>query len=76
MSARLPAISGREAARAFERIGFQVQPDRGKGSHIVMARENHHAILTIPDHRELKRGTLRALIRNAALSVEEFVSLL
>ena len=76
MSGSLPIISGREAVSAFEKVGFRLVPRRGKGSHMVMAKPNFPAILTIPDHRELKRGLLRAMIRKAGLTVEEFVSLL
>ena len=76
MSARLPVISGREAVRAFGRAGFVQLPGRGKGSHFVMSHDDLPAILTIPGHRELKRGTLRALIKQAGLSVDEFVTLL
>ena len=76
MSSILPIISGREAVRAFEKVGFLLVPGRGKGSHMVMAKTDFPAILTVPDHRELKRGLLRALIRKAGLGVEEFVSLL
>jgi predicted RNA binding protein YcfA (HicA-like mRNA interferase family) len=47
------------------------------GSHIVLRQaESPHRRLTIPDHKELKKGTLRALIRQAGLSVDEFVALL
>ena len=73
---KLPVISGNDAVRAFAKIGFVVQRGRGKGSHIFMARENPRAILTIPNHRELRPGMLRALIRDADLSVEQFVDLL
>ena len=68
--ARLPLISGREAIRAFEKAGW-VQ--RGQvGSHVTMEREGHVATLSIPLHRELGRGLLRALIRDAGMTVEEF----
>ena len=76
MSSSLPIISGREAMSAFEKVGFRLVPGRGKGSHMVMAKMDFPAILTIPDHRELKRGLLRALIRKVGLTVDEFVSLL
>ncbi len=76
MSGRLPIVSRREAVRAFEKAGFRTLERRGKGSHRAMARDDWAAILIIPDHRELKRGTLRVLIKQAGLSVEEFVELL
>ena len=76
MSKRLPSVSVRETVRAFERAGFQTVAGRGKGSHIVVTRAEPRTILTIPDHRELDRGTLRAIIRQSGLTVDEFVALL
>lgn len=71
---RLPRMSGREAVAAFERAGFQVR--RRRGAHIIMTRPGLPETLSIPDHRELKTGTLRALIRKAGLTVERFEELL
>lgn len=76
MSDKLPVISRREAVRALTKAGFEVVPNRGKGSHIVMSRPGWRALLTIPDHSTLRRGTLRALIRDAGLTVDEFRDLL
>lgn len=76
MSTRLPVISGREAVQAFEKAGFVLLARRGKGSHMIVAREDPPTILTIPQARELKRGLLRALIRQAGMTVDEFVALL
>ena len=70
----LPVVSGKDAVRAFERAGWRV--DRQRGSHVVMLKPGHIASLSIPQHKELARGTLRALIRAAGLSVEQFISLL
>ena len=70
---RLPRVSGREAVAAFEHAGFIVV--RRRGSHIVMTKMGHAATLSIPEHRVVKPGTLRALIRQSGLSVEEFVDL-
>jgi predicted RNA binding protein YcfA (HicA-like mRNA interferase family) len=60
---------------AFRRLGYEV--DRQKGSHIIL-RHGHppHRRLTIPDHREIAKGTLRSLIREAGITVEEFATLL
>jgi len=44
------------------------------GSHIVLVKEDHPATLSVPDHKEVARGTLRSLIRDAGLTVGEFVS--
>jgi len=76
MSSHLPVLSGRDAAAVFEKVGFRRLPGRGKGSHLVMHRSAPPTILTIPDHRELRRGLLRSLIRDAGLSVEAFRALL
>ncbi|TAH49383.1 MAG: type II toxin-antitoxin system HicA family toxin [Chloroflexota bacterium] len=70
----LPVVSGREAARAFEKDGWVVA--RQRGSHIVMTKDGSAANLSIPDHKELDRGLLRSLIRRAGLEVEEFIKLL
>jgi len=72
--AQLPAISGAEAVRAFKRAGWR--EDRQRSSHVILIKTRHHATLSIPQHRELAPGTLRALIRASGLSVEEFVALL
>ena len=71
--AKLPVISGREAGRAFERLGFLF--DHQSGSHMIYYHPSGMH-LSIPDHRELDRGLLRSLIRHAGITVEEFVSLL
>lgn len=71
----LPRISGREAVAAFRRLGYEV--DRQRGSHIILRHsEPPHRRLTVPDHREIGKGTLRALIREAGITVKEFSTLL
>lgn len=72
---QLPVISAADAIKAFEKAGFIRHHQRG--SHIVLRRQAEpHTHLTVPNHKELKKGTLRALIRAADLSVEEFLELL
>lgn len=71
---RLANISGREAARAFENAGWQRLGQ--VGSHLVMIKPGIRVNLSIPQHRELSVGTLRALIRSAGITVEEFLELL
>ena len=72
---RLPVVSGREAVRAFGKLGYVV--DRQRGSHMQLRQPaTPHRRLSIPDHRELARGLLRALIRDAGLTVAEFAALL
>jgi predicted RNA binding protein YcfA (HicA-like mRNA interferase family) len=67
----LPVLSGREAVLAFRRLGWR--PVRRRGSHIILVRDGSVATLSIPDHRELDRGTLRGLIRASGISVDQFV---
>lgn len=69
----LPRISGRECVRILEKNGFYFK--RQHGSHIVLRRDDPYSQLVVPDHRELDRGTLRAIIRQAGLSVDEFNNL-
>jgi len=71
---KLPPVSGRQCVGALEKAGFAVR--RQQGSHIVLRREQPFAQVVVPDHRELDRGTLRAIIRHAGLSVEDFSALL
>lgn len=60
--------------RALERVGFYFK--RQEGSHIILRRDAPFAQIVVPDHKELDRGTLRGIIRQAGLSVDEFVKLL
>ncbi|MCL6499078.1 MAG: type II toxin-antitoxin system HicA family toxin [Firmicutes bacterium] len=71
---KLPRIAGRDCIRALERAGFYRK--RQRGSHVVMRRDEPFAQVVVPDHEELDRGTLRAIIRQAGLSVEDFLRLL
>ncbi len=71
----LPRLSGRQAVAALRKFGYEV--DRQRGSHIVMRHERPpYRRLVVPDHKELAKGTLRAIIRQAGLTVEEFASAL
>jgi len=72
---RLPVVSGRAAVNAFERAGWE-QVRVGSSRHLILKKAGEPATLSIPDHRELDRGLLRALIRDARLSVQEFLDLL
>lgn len=74
MMGRLANISGKKAARAFEKAGWQRLGQ--VGSHLVMIKPGVPVNLSIPQHRELSVGTLRALIRNAGLTLDEFLALL
>jgi len=72
---KLPVISGAQAVRAFQRVGYAV--NHQTGSHVILRRENPpHRHLSVPNHKELVRGLLRGLIRDAGLTVDEFHRLL
>jgi len=72
---KLQLISGREAVQAFQKVGYEI--DHQTGSHIILRHINSpHRRLSVPNHKTLAKGTLRALIRQAGLTVEEFNKLL
>ena len=71
---KLPVISGRECVKALEKAGYYFK--RQEGSHIVMRRDDPFSQVIVPNHKELDRGTLRAIIRQAGLSSTEFLKLL
>lgn len=72
---KLPVLSGQEICKALARIGYQI--DHQTGSHIILRNENPpHRRLTVPMHKEIAKGTLRAIIRQAGLSRAEFLDLL
>jgi len=68
---KLPVLSGREVAKAFERLGWEIA--RQRGSHIVLIKEGHMATLSVPDHKEVAKGTLRKLITRAGITIEDFL---
>lgn len=71
----LPHISGREVVKALRKLGYEY--DRQRGSHIVLRQiVAPHRRVVVPDHDEVAKGTLRAIIREVGLSVDEFKSLL
>jgi predicted RNA binding protein YcfA (HicA-like mRNA interferase family) len=73
--AKLPTdLSGREVRTVLERIGFVFR--RQAGSHIILRRDTPHARVVVPDHKQMRQGTLRRIIADAGLTVEQFVQLL
>ena len=70
---KLPVVSGKKVITALERVGYYV---RGRESSHIHLRHFDRKPLTIPDHKEIARGTLRAIIKEAELTVEEFKQLL
>jgi len=68
---KLPILSGREIVKVFERLGWEVA--RQRGSHIILVKEGHVATLSVPNHCEVARGTLRSLIAHADIEAKEFM---
>ena len=72
---KLPVISGKEVIKALHKVGYQI--DHQTGSHIILRQEKEpYRRLTVPNHQEIAKGTLLAIIREAGLSKEEFMNLL
>lgn len=71
---QLPRISGQQCIKALTKGGFYFK--RQHGSHIILRKNNPFVQIVVPNHNELDKGTLRAIIRQADLSVEEFIKLL
>jgi predicted RNA binding protein YcfA (HicA-like mRNA interferase family) len=69
---KLPRTSGPEIVRALQRLGFEIA--RQRGSHIIMRRGASGCV--VPNHREVKVGTLAGVLRQAGISAEEFISAL
>jgi len=67
----LPVLSGRQIVKIFESFGWEVA--RQRGSHIILIKENYNATLSVPDHKEVAKGTLRSLIRSAGITAEELI---
>jgi len=67
----VPLLRPREVVKALSKFGWEVA--RQHGSHIILTKEGHIATLSVPDHPVVARGTLRALIRKADLTLEEFL---
>ena len=73
--ARLPVLSGRDLIRALEKSGYLV--DRQKGSHIILRQTvEPFRRVTVPDHKELAKGTLRSILRHTGLTADELLRLL
>lgn len=73
---RVPVLKPREVVRAFKRLGWKKREGkRGRGSHVILTKPGHIATLSVPDHpgKDVKRGTLRDLIHDAAITVDEFL---
>jgi len=71
---KVPLLTPREVVKTFEELGWEVA--RRRSSHIILTKEGHIATLSVPEHREVARGTLRGLIAKAGLTVDEFLDAL
>jgi len=72
---KLPVISGKEVVKALSKMGYEI--DHQTGSHIILRNNNPpYRRLTVPNHREIAKGTLLAIIKQAGLTREEFMKLL
>jgi predicted RNA binding protein YcfA (HicA-like mRNA interferase family) len=69
---KLPVISGKECRKALGRLGFE--ESRQRGSHVVMKRGESGCV--VPMHSEIKTGTLSGILKQAGVSVEEFIAAL
>ena len=71
---KLPQVSGSDVVRALGKVGFTLR--RQHGSHMILRRDNPFAQTVVPNHKQIDRGTLRTILRQTGLSVEEFTNLL
>ena len=71
---KLPVLSGKECIKVLNKAGFYFK--RQEGSHITLRRDDPFGQVVVPDHKDLDRGTLRAIIRQSGLSVDEFKKLM
>ena len=69
---RLSSVSGREATKRFALLGYRIVRQRGSHMRLLHPSNGSRKPLTIPDHRELGKGLLRKLLRDAGITVEEF----
>ncbi|MGH7572036.1 MAG: type II toxin-antitoxin system HicA family toxin [Gemmatimonadota bacterium] len=70
----IPLLRPRDVVRTFEKLGWEVA--RQKGSHIILVKKGNPATLSVPNHAEIARGTLRGLIAKAGLTSTEFLAAL
>jgi predicted RNA binding protein YcfA (HicA-like mRNA interferase family) len=72
---KLPVVSGKQVIKALGKTGFYIHHQ--KGSHVTFRKEEYHQVrVVVPIHEVVKKGTLRIIIKDAGLTVEEFVELL
>jgi len=70
----VPVLKPREVVKTFKKLGWEVA--RQRGSHIILTKSGHIATLSVPNHLEVARGTLRSLVARAGLTMDEFIGAL
>ena len=68
----VPLLRPREVVKTFEKLGWEIA--RQRGSHIILTKKSHIATLSVPNHPEVARGTLRSLIARSGITLEEFLT--
>ncbi|MGI0088374.1 MAG: type II toxin-antitoxin system HicA family toxin [Nitrosotalea sp.] len=72
---KIPVVSGIEAIKALSKAGYDV--DHQTGSHIILRqREPPYRRVTVPNHKEIAKGTLKAIVEETGLTLDEFMALL
>ena len=72
MPEKLPVVSGKATVKVLVKLGFEVR--KGKGDHVVLRKG--FRVFAVPLHNPLKKGTLRKILKQAGVSVEEFNEML
>lgn len=70
----VPVLRPREVVKTFEKLGWEIA--RQRGSHIILTKKGHIATLSVPNHPDVARGTLRSLIARAGITLDEFLEAL
>jgi predicted RNA binding protein YcfA (HicA-like mRNA interferase family) len=68
---QVPLLKPRDVIKIFSKLGWIVA--RNSGSHIILTKEGNISTLSVPNHYEVARGTLRSLIDKSGLTIEEFI---
>ena len=67
----VPVLRPRQVVKAFEALGWEIV--RQRGSHIILTKEGHVATLSVPNHPQVARGTLRSLISRSGITLDKFL---
>ena len=71
---RLPLLPARKILKALQTLGFEIHHQ--KGSHIVLKNADDNRMIVVPDHKEVDRGTLRSILKQGKIDLEEFLNIL